>query len=101
MLMSYIMLIMHFIRETLRRGGSNWSYYWNRLLGKILFYPMPDKYPPDTIIYSTSRDHARNILLLLGLMAASSKNASVLNIYLSGENMLKMKLKNPEERMAN
>ena len=45
---------------------------------------MPDKDPPDTIRYRTANDIARKRLLLLSLMAASTKSASVPNIDLSG-----------------
>ena len=84
---------MSFIGENLRRGGSNWSDYWNQFLGKILPYPMPAKNPPDPIIYRTAKAHATKRLLLLGLMSASSKSASVTNIELSVERILKINLR--------
>ena len=54
---------------------------------------MPEKYPPDPTISRTAKDHASNRLLLLGIIYAYSMDASVLNIELSVERMLKMKLR--------
>ena len=75
------------------RGGRTWGDYWNQLMGKILFYPMPSNDLPYIIISRTSKAHTRERLLLLGLMNASSKSASVPNIDLIGERMLKIKLR--------
>ena len=79
---------MHFIGDTLSIRGGNWSDYWNQFLGNIHSYTMLAKEPPDPIIYKTKKAHARNQLLLLGLMDASSKDSSVPNIDLSGDRVL-------------
>ena len=67
--------------------------YWNQVLVNILYSIIPEKDPPDPIRYSTSRYHSRNILLLLVLMAASTKAAVFPIIDLSGEKMLNTKLR--------
>ena len=92
-LISYIMWSIPFIGEILSRGGSTWSDYWNQLLGKILSYPMHAKDPTDPIIYRTAKAHSRKRLLILGLMGASTKSISVPNIDLSGDTILKKKLR--------
>ena len=92
MLISYIMWIISFIGDTLRRGERTWDDYWNQVLVKIFYYTMPAKELPGTIRYSTARDHARKRLVILGLMAVSDKHADVPNIDLSGERILNMKL---------
>ena len=83
---------MYFIGETLRIGGRNWSDYRNKVLGKIFYYPMPDKDRPDTIRSRNEKSDARKIILLLELMSASIKYTSVPNIYLSIYRMLKTNL---------
>ena len=62
-------------------------------MGKILSYPMPSKEPPNSIRSRTVKAHEKRIILILGLMSASSKPASVTSIELSGERMLNMKLR--------
>ena len=79
---------MSYIGDTLRIGWGAWIDYWNQLMGNILSYTMSDKDPPDNIRSGTAKYHARNLLLLLGLMAASTKYSSVPNINLSGDRML-------------
>ena len=54
---------------------------------------MPDKEPPDPIISSTAKSYARKRILVLGLIAASSKTISVPNINLSGKRMLNMNMR--------
>ena len=54
---------------------------------------MPAKDTPDTIRFRTAKAHERKILILLGLMDASSKDLSVPNRYLSGERTVKTKLR--------
>ena len=54
---------------------------------------MPDKEPHDIIGSRTAKSHARTIILLLGLMAVSSKAEIALNIDLIGENMMKIKMR--------
>ena len=92
MLISYIMWIISFIGDTLRRGERTWDDYWNQVLVKIFYYTMPAKEPPGTIRYRTEISNARKRLIILGLMAASDKHAGVPNIDLSGERILNMKL---------
>ena len=91
-MLSYIMRNVPFIVETLSRGGRTWSDYWSQLLVNILSYNIPYKETPDPIRSSTKRAHSRKRLLVLGLMAASSKYLSVPIIDLSLERMLKMNL---------
>ena len=98
MMISYIMWSMYFIGETLRRLGTTWSDYWNQLLVNIIYYPLPAKETSDTIRSRTTKYHARKRLLLLVLISSSSKSASVPNIYLSVERMLKMKLKKSRDK---
>ena len=74
---------MSYIGENLRRGGGACSDYWEKLLVKILSYPIPSKEPPDPIRYRTKKSHKRKKILLLGLMDASAKAFSVTNIDLS------------------
>ena len=62
-------------------------------MGNILSYPITANEPPDTIRYRNVNAHSRKRLLILGMMAASSKAASVPNIDLRGERMLKTKLR--------
>ena len=93
MLISYIMWIISFIGDTLRRGERTWDDYWNQVLVKIFYYTMPAKEPPGTIRYRTEISNARKRLIILGLMAASDKHAGVPNIDLSGERILNMKLR--------
>ena len=83
----------YFICDTLRRVGKTCIDYWNQFLGKIIYYPIPEKEPPDTIRSRYSKDNARKILLLLGIMDASSKDSVVPNIDPSGESMLKMNMR--------
>ena len=92
MLLSFIMWSMYFIGETLSRGGTTRSYYWNQFLGKILSFTIPTNDPPNPIISRTAKSHSRKRLLLLGLINDYYKAASVTNIVLSGESMLNMKL---------
>ena len=54
---------------------------------------MPAKETPGLIRYRTEKAQTRNRLNLLGLLYASSKAASVPNIDLSRERMLKMKMR--------
>ena len=92
MMISYIIRSMYFIGKTLFRGRKNWSECWNQSLEKILYYIMPAKEPLDPIISRNVNDHKRKRLLILGLITASSKYTSVLNIDISEERMLEMKL---------
>ena len=71
----------------------NWSDYGSQLLGNILSYTIPAKDKPDPIIYRTEKAHARKRVFLLGMMATSSKSASVYSIEISGENILDMNLR--------
>ena len=54
---------------------------------------MPAKYSPYPMSNSTARAHSSHGLLLLGLMYASVKYSGVPNIDLSGERILKIKLR--------
>ena len=62
-------------------------------MDKILSYPMPAKYPHNPIIYRTSKDQEMNRLLIVGMMATPSKDSIVTNIQLSGERIIKTKLR--------
>ena len=93
MLISYIVWIISLPGETLRRLGRTWNEYWNQFLGKILCYHRHSKDLTNPIRSKTEKDHARKRLLILGLMDASFEDVSVPNIDLSGERMLKMKLR--------
>ena len=53
---------------------------------------MRAKDPPDTIKYSSTNNCVRKRLILVCLMAVSTKYSGVLNIDLSVERMLKMKM---------
>ena len=72
----------------------------NQLLVKILSYLMPAKESHDPIAYMTTKFYARKKLLILGLMADSTDYAIFPNIYLRGEKILKINLRNPESRMS-
>ena len=93
MLLSYIMWIMLFIGETLRRGGRTCIDYWNQVLGNIVSSTMPSMYPIDPIRSRTERDHPRNRILLLGLIDESTKSVGVPNIDLIWDRILKMELR--------
>ena len=67
------------------------SDYWNQVLRKILSSPMPSKDLPDPIKYSNAKAHTRKRLLLLDIMAASTKDVRVPNIYLRVERVINMK----------
>ena len=54
---------------------------------------MNSKYPPDNIRFRTAIAYSRKRILLLCLMSTSIKSAGVPNIDLSGERMLKTKLR--------
>ena len=84
MFLSYIMFSMPFIFDTLRRGGSTFSDYWNQVLVNILSYTIPEKYPLYPIRYRTAKSNGRKRLLIVGLMSDYTKAASVPNIDLSG-----------------
>ena len=83
---------MSYIGETLKRGGMTWSDYWDQFMVKILSYTMPAKELPYPIIYRTKKSHARNRLLLLGLMNASTKSSSFPSIGLSRDRLLKINM---------
>ena len=93
MLISYIVWIISLPGENLRILGRTWSEYWNQFLVKILCYRMHSKDLTNPIRSKTEKYHARKILLILGLMDASSEDVSVPNIDLSVERMLKMNLR--------
>ena len=72
--------------------------YWNQFLGKILYYTIPANEPSDTIRYMTKNSHARKVILLLGLMGASVKDAGVPNLDLSRYRMMKTKLRKSRDK---
>ena len=83
MMLSYIIWSMYFIGDILSRVGRTWRDYWNKFLGNILSYIVTANDPPDPMRSSTEKAQERNIILLPGLMDASSKYMSVPNIDLS------------------
>ena len=62
---------------------------------------MPSKYPPDTIIYRTTKARASKILFLLSLMSSSTKSYGVPNINLSGESNIKTNLRKSRSKDVN
>ena len=92
---------MYFLGDTHRRGGKNWSDYWNQVLGKNLSSTIPSKEQTNTIRSRTLKDHASKRLLLLGLMADSTKAAGVPNISLSEHSIMEMKLSKSRGKYGN
>ena len=93
MILSYIMCSMSLIGETLRRLGRTWSDHWNQALFNNLSSLMSAKDSPNPIRSRNAKADSSNRLFLLGLMDTSTKAYGVLNIDLSKNRMLKMKLR--------